>query len=183
MAMTPQETTTFYQDLGKQLNIANFFAVPRLKKITINVGMGDLKGNESLQKSVAENLNLITGQKAVPTRAKKAIAGFKLREGDLIGFRVTLRGKRMYDFLDRLITYVLPRLRDFQGLPTDGLDRHGNYSFGLREHTVFPEVPFTSNDRAHGLEITIVTSAKDNAGAQALLQALGFPFVKPKEDK
>lgn len=179
---TPNITDVRTQ-LGKDLGITNFFAVPTITKISVNVGMGDLKGNEALQKSVVENLQLITGQKPIATRAKKAIAGFKLRENDLIGYRVTLRGKRMNDFLNRLITYVFPRLRDFQGMSDKGFDKQGNYTFGLREHTVFPEVPFTSQDRAHGIEVTIVTSAKDKDQAKALMQALGFPFVKPKEDK
>lgn len=175
-----QDTTQLQirQTLGSTLGIANIHAVPRLTKISVNVGMGDLKGNEALQKSVSENLSLITGQKPVVTRAKKAIAGFKLREKDVIGMRVTLRGKRMNDFLERMITYVFPRIRDFQGLPPSGFDKQGNYSFGLKEHTVFPEVPFTSNERAHGLQITIGTTAKTPDQAVALLQTFGFPFTK-----
>ncbi len=173
--LSPQQR---YQEIGKSLEIKNPHAIPMLEKIAVNIGMGELQGNDQLQKSVAENLSLITGQKPVLTRAKKAIAGFKLRQRDAIGYRVTLRNKRMYDFLNRMITYVFPRIRDFQGLPMNGFDGHGNYSFGLREHTVFPEVPFTANDRAHGIQITIVTSAKTDEQAKALLTAFGFPFAK-----
>jgi large subunit ribosomal protein L5 len=170
--------TTIIPQLGQELAIRNVLAVPRIEKIVVNVGWGELKGNESLQKSVSESLSLITGQKPVVTKAKKAIAGFKLRENDLVGFRITLRGKRMYDFLDRLITYVFPRLRDFQGIAVKGFDGHGNFSFGLREQTVFPEIPFQSNDRTWGMQVTIVTSSPDDRQAQVLLKHLGFPFTK-----
>ncbi len=173
---THQLQTTLAQNLG----LKNSLAAPRLVKITVNVGLGELHGNEAFRKAVEENLRLITGQKPLPTRAKKAIAGFKLREGDHIGYRITLRSQRMYDFLDRLITYVFPRIRDFQGMPVSGFDHHGNYSFGMREHTVFPEVPFTSQDKPHGLQVTITTSAGNDEHGRALLEQLGFPFAKPK---
>lgn len=175
--------TTIQSQLAADLGVKNMHAVPRLQKIAINIGMGELKGNEPLQKNVAETLALITGQKPVATRAKRAIAGFKLRENDLVGYRVTLRGERMYDFLDRLITYVFPRLRDFHGLPTTGFDRHGSYSFGLREQTVFPEVPYQTADKTWGLQITLVTSAHNDEGAKKLLEQLGFPFAKTGTEK
>lgn len=169
--------------VGESLGIKNVHAIPRLEKIAVNVGLGELKGNESLQKGMIENLGLITGQQPIPTKAKVSIAAFKLREGDLSGYKVTLRNQRMYDFLDRLITYVFPRLRDFQGMPLKGFDGHGNYSFGLKEQSVFPEVPYDQGAKSGGMQITIATSAKDTAGALALLQSLGFPFEKKEEAK
>jgi large subunit ribosomal protein L5 len=168
--------------VGESLGITNVNAIPRLVKISINVGLGELKGNEPLQKNMIENLGLITGQQPVPTKAKVSIAGFKLREGDLSGYKVTLRDQRMFDFLDRLITYVFPRLRDFQGMSLKGFDGHGNYSFGLREQSVFPEVPYDQGAKSGGLQVTIATTAQNDESARALLQALGFPFEK-KEDK
>lgn len=172
--------TKIRSSLQSDLQISNSFAVPKLQKIIVNVGWGELKGNESLQKNVAEGLSLITGQKPVLTYAKKAIAGFKLRQGDVLGYRITLRGNRMYEFLDRLITYILPRLRDFQGISRSSFDGHGNFSFGLREQTVFPEIPFQSNDRIWGMQITIVTTAKDDDQARHLLAQFGFPLTKEK---
>lgn len=181
MARLKQDySTSIISTLQKDLQIGNALAVPKLQKIVLNVGSGELKGNESLQKTVAESLSLITGQKPVLTKAKKAIAGFKLRQGDTVGYRVTLRGNRMYEFLDRVISYVLPRLRDFQGVHRAGLDGHGNFSFGLREQTVFPEIPFQSNDRLWGMQITVVTTAKSDDQARALLTQFGFPFTKEK---
>ncbi len=174
---------TIQPKLAETLGIRNTLALPRLIKISINIGMGSLQGNESLQKTIGENLQLITGQKPVLTRSKKAIAGFKIREGDAIGYKVTLRKQRMYDFLDRLITYVFPRLRDFQGLSLTGFDGHGNYTFGLKEQTVFPEVPFTNNETTHGLEVSIITTAHNREATKALLENLGFPFAEPKEGK
>ncbi|HEY1074112.1 MAG TPA: 50S ribosomal protein L5 [Patescibacteria group bacterium] len=164
--------------ISTTLGLKNVMELPKLKKISVNIGMGELKGNDALQKQVAEILSIITGQKPVQTRAKRAIAGFKLRENDVIGYRVTLRGERMYDFLDRLVTYVFPRLRDFQGISSTGFDRHGNFTFGLREQTVFPEVPYQGAEKTWGMQITLVTSATDDAGARALLEAFGFPFTK-----
>ncbi len=169
--------------VGESLGIKNVHAIPQLAKIAVNVGWGELKGNEALQKNVIENLSLITGQKPIPTKAKVSVATFKLREGDLSGYKVTLRNQRMYDFLDRLITYVFPRLRDFQGMSLKGFDGHGNYSFGLKEMSVFPEVPYEQAAKSGGMQITIATTATDTEGARALLQALGFPFEKKEENK
>lgn len=173
-----EKYTQNQSNISTTLGLTNVMQLPKLKKISVNIGMGELKGNDALQKQVSEILGTITGQKPVQTRAKRAIAGFKLRENDVIGYRVTLRGERMFDFLARLIIYVFPRLRDFQGIPSSGFDGHGNFSFGLREQTVFPEVPYQGSDKAWGLQITLVTSATDDAGARALLEALGFPFSK-----
>ncbi len=164
--------------LQKQLGVKNIHQTPTLKKISVNVGLGELKGNEPLQKAVMEALALITGQKPVKTVAKQAIAGFKLREGDLVGYRVTLRGNRMHDFYDRLVTYVFPRIRDFQGFSTHGFDKQGNYSFGLKDQMVFPELPYQNNASSWGMQITIVTSSNNKEGSRALLESLGFPFSK-----
>jgi large subunit ribosomal protein L5 len=170
--------TSVRDDVSKELAITNHLASPRLTKVIVNVGTGEMKGNEPLQKSIEEGLRLITGQKPVPTRAKRAIAGFKLRANDHIGYRVTLRGQRMYDFLDRLITYVFPRIRDFQGFDPKGFDGRGAYSFGLREQSVFPEIPFDSQNRAWGMQISIVTTGTSKDQTRALLTHLGFPFSK-----
>lgn len=175
-----QEVKSALQD---SLGVANVHQVPRLHKIAVNVGIGDIKGNEPLQKSIEETLSLITGQKPVKTKAKRAIAGFKLRAGDVIGYQVTLRGPRMYQFLDRLITYVFPRIRDFQGFPTKGFDGRGSYSFGLKEQAVFPELPYHANDKSWGLQVTVVTSAADQHGTSELLTKLGFPFAKAPAPK
>ncbi len=157
-------------------------AVPKLTKIVINVSLGDLKSNDSLKTSVAETLGKITGQKPLPTRAKTSIAGFKVRRGDLAGYRVTLRGARMYDFLDRLITYVLPRLRDFHGVSRQGFDRQGNFSLGLREYTIFPEVSYETAREAWGLEVTLVTTGQSPAMTAELLEELGLPLAKDSRE-
>lgn len=164
--------------LMTELKIKNQFAAPRVNKVVVNTGIGDIRGSRDLVNKVLSDIGLITGQKPVLTKSKTSIAGFKLRQNENVGIKVTLRGQKMYDFLDRLITYVLPRLRDFQGLSLKGFDGHGNYSLGLREQVVFPEVPFEANVNIQGLQLTIATTAKNNESAQALLAALGFPFAK-----
>jgi len=164
--------------LISDLKLKNRHQVPRLKKIAVNVGLGDLKGNEALQKSVVEGLALITGQKPVKTVAARAIAGFKLRQNDIVGYKVTLRGQRMVDFFDRLVTYVLPRIRDFQGLSMTGFDEQSNYSLGLKDQQVFPELPYSSNASNWGLQITIVTTSTNKDQNVALLKSLGFPFSR-----
>lgn len=181
MTALKEKYTQLQSQLATELGISNALASPKLQKITVNMGWGDLKGNDQLQKTVIENLSLITGQKPIPTRAKKSIAGFKLREGDSVGYKITLRGDRMYDFLNRLITYVFPRLRDFQGFSLKGFDHHGNYSFGFRDLSVFPELPFETASRSGGIQVTVTTSATNDESAQALLAALGFPFTKKPE--
>lgn len=164
--------------LKQDLGINNVHELPRLEKISVNIGLGEIKGNEPLQKSIEESLALITGQKPVKTKSKRAIAGFKLREGDVVGYRVTLRGKRMYDFYDRLVTYVFPRIRDFQGFSANSFDRQGNYSFGLKDQLVFPELPYQSNASSWGMQITCVTTSHNKEHNRALLTAMGFPFSK-----
>lgn len=163
-----------------ELKIANVHAAPKLEKVVLNIGLGDIRSNRDAMTKALTDLSLIAGQKPITTKAKKSIAGFKLRQNEIVGARVTLRGTKMYEFLDRLITYVLPRLRDFQGLNRHGFDRHGNYSLGLREQTVFPEVPFESATTGRGIEITIVTRNANDEQAQALLTRLGLPFAKVK---
>lgn len=164
--------------LKKELKLKNIFEAPRLQKISVNVGLGEIKGNEALQKSIENGLGLITGQKPVKTSAKKAIAAFKLREDDHIGYRVTLRGKRMYDFLDRLITFVFPRIRDFQGFPAKGFDKKGNFSFGLKDQMVFPELPYQTNNLTWGMQITLVSTAKNDQRSRTLLETMRFPLAK-----
>lgn len=164
--------------LQEDLGIKNVNAVPKLKKIVVNMGVKDaLSDKKNIEKGV-EVLSLITGQKPKVTAAKKSIASFKLREGDKVGLMVTLRGKRMFDFYEKLVSIVLPRIRDFRGVPTKSFDGRGNYTLGFSEDTVFPEIDAGKIDRIQGLEITIVTGAKTNQEGEALLRALGMPFVK-----
>jgi large subunit ribosomal protein L5 len=162
--------------LQKQFGHTWVMAVPRLTKIVLNVGMGDAVQNPKLIDGCVDELARITGQKPVVTRARKAISNFKLRENMPIGIAVTLRRERMYEFLERLITVSLPRVRDFSGLLPRGFDGQGNYSLGLREQIIFPEIDLDKVDKVHGLSITIVTTAKDDAQGRALLTALGMPF-------
>jgi large subunit ribosomal protein L5 len=162
--------------LTQQFGLRNPHQVPRLRKIVLNVGMGDgPKNPKALEAAVAE-LAAITGQHPVVTRAKKAIANFNLRQGMPIGCSVTLRGARMFEFLDRFITIALPRMRDFRGLPTDSFDGRGNYSIGIKEQMIFPEIDYDKVDKIHGMDITLVTSAGRDDAALALLRELGMPF-------
>ena len=165
-------------DLKTELAIKNIHGVPRLKKIVINMGIKDALADKKNVEIATEVLAQITGQKPKITKAKKSIATFKLREGDRIGVMVTLRGKRMYDFYEKLVGIVLPRLRDFRGVPIKSFDGRGNYSLGFSESLVFPEIDPSNIEKVQGLEITIVTSARDNKEAEALLRALGMPFAK-----
>jgi large subunit ribosomal protein L5 len=150
--------------------------VPRLEKIVISMGVGAAIQTGSLLENAQRDLAAISGQKPIVTRARKSIAGFKLREGQAIGCKVTLRGNRMYEFLDRVITLAVPRIRDFRGLPTNSFDGNGNYSFGVTEQLIFPEIDYDKIDTTRGMDITIVTTAKTNAHAKALLDAFSFPF-------
>src|SRR5713226_1460669 len=162
--------------LAQQFALANPHEIPKLVKIVLNVGMGDAPKNpKGLEAAVAE-LGAITGQRPVVTRAKKSIANFNLREGQAVGCSVTLRGVRMYEFLDRFITIVVPRMRDFRGLPSDSFDGRGNYTVGLKEQMVFPEIDYDKVEKIHGLDITFVTSAGRDDAAMALLRELGMPF-------
>ncbi|HWC10936.1 MAG TPA: 50S ribosomal protein L5 [Acidimicrobiales bacterium] len=162
--------------LKEQLGLANIMEVPRLEKIVLNMGVGRATQQASLLDGAVGDLTVITGQKPLVTRARRSIAGFKLREGNAIGAKVTLRGDRMWEFLDRLISMAIPRVRDFRGLPPDAFDGRGNYTFGVDEQLIFPEIDYDKVDTVRGMDITIVTTARDNAGGRALLDAFGFPF-------
>jgi len=162
--------------LQQQFGYANPHQIPRLTKIVVNVGMGDApKAPKALEAAVAE-LGAVTGQRPVVTRAKRAIANFNLRQGMAIGCAVTLRGQRMYEFLDRFITIAVPRMRDFRGLPTKSFDGRGNYTLGIKEQMIFPEIDYDKVERIHGMDITFVTSAGRDDSALALLRELGMPF-------
>lgn len=162
--------------LEQELGYTNPMAVPTVKKITLNIGLGEALTNARALDAAVGDLGTITGQKPVVTRAKKSIAQFKIREGNPIGAMVTLRGDRMWEFLDRFISVALPRIRDFQGLSDRGFDGHGNYSIGLREQLVFPEIDYDKIDRVRGLQVNIVTSAETDREGRQLLQLLGMPF-------
>ena len=164
--------------LETELGIKNVHAVPALLKIVVNMGVKDAVADKKNMEKAAEILSLITGQKPKITKAKKSISAFKLREGEEIGLVVTLRGKRMYDFYQKLVTIVFPRLRDFHGVKTNSFDGRGNYTFGFAENTVFPEIDPSKQDKAQGLAISITTTAKNDEQGLALLKALGMPFVK-----
>ncbi len=162
--------------LTKEFGYANVMAVPRITKIVVNMGLGEGTQNAKIVDTGAEELGRITGQKAAITRAKKSIAQFKLRENMPIGAMVTLRGQRMYDFLDRLIAVALPRVRDFRGISPRGFDGRGNYTLGLRDQLLFPEIDYMKVDKARGMNISVVTTARTNEEAQRLLQLIGMPF-------
>jgi large subunit ribosomal protein L5 len=162
--------------LMRDLGVANAMAVPCLEKIVLNMGLGEATQNPKLLDSAVEELAAISGQKPVVTKAKKAIANFKLREGIPIGAMVTLRGERMYEFFDRLVNVTLPRVRDFKGVPDRSFDGRGNYSLGLREQVIFPEINLDKVDKIKGLTVVICTTARSDAQGKALLKALGMPF-------
>jgi large subunit ribosomal protein L5 len=167
---------TLRAELLRDLGLGNIMQAPGLEKIVVNMGVGDATVQASLLEGAQRDLTVITGQKPLVTRARKSIAGFKLREGNAIGAKVTLRGDRMWEFLDRLISIAIPRIRDFRGLNPRSFDGHGNYTFGLTEQLVFPEIDYDSIDQPRGMDITIVTTAATDAEGRALLLALGFPF-------
>jgi large subunit ribosomal protein L5 len=162
--------------LQRELGLSNPMQVPRLEKIVVNMGIGDALKDSRMLEAAAEDLTTITGQKPVITKARKSIAGFKLREGAAIGAKVTLRGDRMWEFLDRLVATAIPRIRDFRGLNPRAFDGHGNYTMGLTEQLIFPEIDYDKVSTVRGMDITIVTTAKDDDQGRALLAALGFPF-------
>lgn len=162
--------------LKTQLELDNVMLVPRLEKIVVNCGVGKATQQQSLLEGAIRDLTTITGQKPMVTRAKKSIAGFKLREGNPIGAKVTLRGDRMWEFFDRLVSLAIPRIRDFRGLSPKGFDGRGNYTFGVTEQLIFPEIDYDKIDAPRGMDITIVTTARTNAEGRALLDAFGFPF-------
>lgn len=162
--------------LLKELGLANVMEVPRLEKITINMGVGEAVNDKKIMDNAVRDLGLIAGQKPLITKSKKSIAGFKIRDGWPIGCKVTLRREQMYEFLDRLINVSLPRTRDFRGLSAKSFDERGNYTFGVKEHIIFPEIDFEKTDAMRGMDITFTTSAKTDEQAKALLAAFGFPF-------
>ncbi|MGB2756429.1 MAG: 50S ribosomal protein L5 [Acidimicrobiia bacterium] len=162
--------------LKDELSISNVMAVPRLEKIVLNCGVGKATQQQSLLDGALKDLAQITGQAPVATKAKTSIAGFKLREGQRIGAKVTLRGARMWEFYDRLVTLAIPRIRDFRGLSPKSFDGRGNYTFGVNEQLIFPEIDYDKLDSTRGMDITIVTTARTDAEGRALLRALGFPF-------
>lgn len=162
--------------LGRQFGFDNPYRVPRIEKIVVNVGLGEAPKNQKLLDSVLEELGQITGQKAVVTRARKSISNFSLREGMPIGAKVTLRGARMYEFLDRLINVAIPRIRDFRGVPNRSFDGRGNYSLGIREQLIFPEIVYDKVNEVHGMDIVFVTTTDRDDEAYALLREMGMPF-------
>jgi large subunit ribosomal protein L5 len=164
--------------LKESLGLDNIMQVPRLEKIVLNMGVGAALAQPSLLEGAVKDLSVISGQKPIVTKAKKSIANFKLREGNAIGAKVTLRGARMWEFLDRLISLAIPRVRDFRGLNPRAFDGRGNYTFGVTEQLIFPEVDYDSIDAPRGMDITIVTTAKTDAEGKALLDAFGFPFKR-----
>ena len=164
--------------LKKEFGIENPMAVPKIDKVVLNMGIGEAISNVKLVEAAAEELTRIAGQRAVITKAKKSIATFKLRAGMPIGCRVTLRGDRMYEFLDRLLNIALPRVRDFRGVATRAFDGRGNYTLGLRDQLIFPEIEYDKIDKMRGMEVTIVTTAKSDDHARLMLQLLGMPFKK-----
>ena len=180
--MAPRLKERYQNEVRKRIQdefgIKNPMAVPKIEKVVLNMGMGEAISNAKLLDTAVEELSTITGQKPVVTKAKKSIASFKLREGQSIGTMVTLRGEKMYEFLDRLINIALPRVRDFRGVPTKSFDGRGNYTLGVRDHLIFPEIDAGKVDKSKGMNITIVTTAKDDEQARSLLRELGLPFAK-----
>src|SRR5215212_7540736 len=180
--MVPRLKTRYLEEirptLVNDLKYANTMQAPKLEKIVVNIGIGEAIQNSKALDAATADLQSITGQKPITKKAKKSIAQFRLREGMTVGIMVTLRGDRMYEFLDRLVNTALPRLRDFQGVPTRSFDGRGNYSLGLREQLVFPEIDYDKIDKLRGLEITLVTSARTDPEARRLLELMGLPFAR-----
>lgn len=164
--------------LRAEFGLDNPMAIPRIEKVTLNMGLGEAIQNIKILDTAVEEMAALAGQKPTVTRAQKSIASFKLREGMPIGCRVTLRGARMWDFLDRLISVALPRVRDFRGVPTKSFDGRGNYTLGIKDHTIFPEIDFNKVEKGKGMNVTIVTTAGNDERARYLLRELGLPFVK-----
>lgn len=178
--ITPRLRTRYNDEIRAQLKdtleLDNVMLVPKIEKIVLNMGVGDAVGQAKLLEGALSDMETIAGQKPVITRAKKSLASFKLREGQAIGCKVTLRGDRMYEFLDRLISLAIPRIRDFRGLPPKSFDGNGNYTFGVTEQLMFPEIDYDKVDTTRGMDITIVTTAKTNDEGKVLLDAFNFPF-------
>jgi large subunit ribosomal protein L5 len=165
-------------ELQKQFGFSSVMQVPRIEKITLNMGVGEALADKKILENAVKDLEAISGQKALITKARKSVAGFKVREGYPIGCKVTLRGERMWEFLERLVTIAMPRIRDFRGVSSKSFDGRGNYSMGVREQIIFPEIDYDKVDRVRGMDITITTSAKNDEEARALLTAFNFPFKK-----
>ncbi|HYF97301.1 MAG TPA: 50S ribosomal protein L5 [Patescibacteria group bacterium] len=174
-------TDKYVTELQKELKLANVHEVPRLEKVIVNIGLGKAKDDKKMFEVAENTLLKVTGQKPQPTYARMSIATFKLREGNKIGMKVTLRGDRMYEFLDRFINIVLPRLRDFHGVSAKAFDQQGNYSIGLREQSIFPELSFEETTTAHGMQVIIVTDSSKVENNKELLVKLGMPFEKSKD--
>lgn len=164
--------------LQKELSIKNSFAVPKLTKVVVNSGLGEALSNKKVIDIMVEQLGAITGQRPIKTVAKKAISTFKLQKGNVVGLKVTLRGKKMFDFLEKMINIVLPRIRDFRGVNDKNLDGRGNFTLGFSEQIAFPEIEYSKIDKLRGLEVTIVTTGKNREQTKKLLEKLGFPFMK-----
>jgi large subunit ribosomal protein L5 len=184
---TPRLKQAYFDEirerLKEELGRSSIMDVPRVEKITLNMGVGEAKTDAKLLDAALDQLTLIAGQRAQVRRARKSVASFKLREGMPVGARVTLRGDRMYEFLDRLVSIALPRIRDFRGLSPDAFDGRGNYSLGIREQIIFPEIDYDSIDQVRGLDVTITTTAKTDEGGRALLRELGLPLAAGREQQ
>lgn len=176
MSLAANYKETIAPTLASELGIKNVHAVPLLQKITVNVGFGSMRGQGKIAETITADLARVTGQKPTIRKAKKAVAAFKLRAGEPVGLAVTLRGTKMYNFLERLIRTSLPRIRDFRGLPTTGFDGQGNYTFGVKEHTVFPEIEHDTITQFYGMSVTLTTNTSSDTQAEALLRKLGFPL-------
>ena len=170
-------------DLIKEFSLKNKFMAPRITKVVLNMGLGQSGNDKKILQNCVEDMSLISGQRPVITKFKKSISNFKTRKGTIAGVMVTLRENKMYEFIDRLVNIALPRIKDFQGLSVKGFDNFGNYTFGVKEHIIFPEINFDKVDRIRGMDITLVTTGNDKATALALLVAMNFPFIRAKSKK
>lgn len=173
-----QYVSTIAKELQSELNLSNPHQVPKLEKVIVNIGLGAAKDDKKILEVATNTMRKITGQQPVVTLAKNSIAGFKLREGNKVGLKVTLRGERMYEFTDRIVTIVLPRLRDFHGVSAKAFDKQGNYSLGFTDQSVFPELSFDETTTSHGLQVVFVIKCQEKAHARALLEKFGLPFEK-----
>jgi len=185
--MTPRLKEYFEKkiltDIQKEFSLKNKFMVPKITKVILNMGLGQNAGDKKILQNCIEDMSLISGQKPVVTRFKKSISNFKTRKGTPAGVKVTLRKNKMYEFIDRLVNIALPRIKDFQGLNANGFDKFGNFTFGIKEHIIFPEINFDKVDRIRGMDITLCTTGKDRKISLALFKAMNFPFIKEKNKK
>jgi len=176
-----QYDKSIVENLMKKFSLKNKLMVPKVLKVVLNMGLGADANDKKIIQNCIEDISLISGQKPVVTRFKKSISNFKTRKGSTAGVKVTLRKKKMYEFIDRLVNIALPRIKDFRGLSSKGFDNHGNFSFGVKEHIIFPEINFDKVDRIRGMDITIVTNGRDKKVTLALLQEMNFPFIKDRK--